>query len=64
MACTFELLHAAHILSVQSKLSLYDYYLSIEYLTDTSRTMGFKVCFPHSCLCMIVNFDRIDTRNF
>ena len=44
-ACTFQLLRAAHVLSVQSKLSLYDYYISLEQLTDASRTSGSKVCF-------------------
>ena len=42
-ACTFQLLRTAHILSVQSKLSLYDYYLSIEHLADATRTSGSKV---------------------
>ena len=43
-ATTFALLESAHILSVQSKLSLYDYYISIEALTDATRTSGVKVC--------------------
>ena len=34
---TFSLLESAHILSVQLKLSLYDYYISIETLTDATR---------------------------
>ena len=40
---TFSLLESAHILSVQSKLSLYDYYIAIETLTDATRTSGVKV---------------------
>ena len=43
-ACTFQLLCAAHVLSVQSKLSLYNYYLAIENLTDATRMSGSKVC--------------------
>jgi hypothetical protein len=43
-AATFALLESAQILSVQSKLSLYDYYLSIEALTDATNTSGLKVC--------------------
>lgn len=39
---TFALLESAHILSVQSKLSLYDLYLSIETLTDAVGVAGVK----------------------
>ena len=45
-ACTFSLLKAAQLLSLQSKLSLYDYYLSIEKLTDATGTTDVNV----SCL--------------
>lgn len=41
---TFSLLESAHVLSVQSKLSLYDFYISIEMLTDATRVSGIKVC--------------------
>jgi len=41
---TFALLESAHVLSVQSKLSLYDYYIAIETLTDATHTSGVKVC--------------------
>lgn len=41
---TFAFLEYAQILSVQSKLSLYDYYISIEILTDATHTSGVKVC--------------------
>ena len=41
---TYALLEYAHIISVQSKLSLYDYYISIEILTDATYTSGMKVC--------------------
>ena len=43
-ALTFTLLKYAHVLSVQSKLSLYDLYISIEILTDVVRVSGIKVC--------------------
>lgn len=48
-ACTFQLLSAAHVLSVQSKLSLYDYYLSIEQLTDATSTSNPKVHLSSMC---------------
>jgi hypothetical protein len=38
-ACTFALLKSAQLLSLQSKLSLYDYYISIEQLTDATGTV-------------------------
>ena len=41
---TYALLEYAHIISVQSKLSLYNYYISIEILTDATYTSGIKVC--------------------
>ncbi|KAF9782642.1 hypothetical protein BJ322DRAFT_1022239 [Thelephora terrestris] len=37
-ACTFSLLKSAQLLSLQSKLSLCNYYLSIERLTDATGT--------------------------
>lgn len=37
-ACTFVLLESAQLLSLQLKLSLYDYYLCIENLTDATGT--------------------------
>ena len=40
---TFALLELAHVLSVQSKLSLYDFYISIETLTDAAHVSGVKV---------------------
>ena len=42
-ACTFQLLKSAQLLSLQSKLSLYDYYLSIEKLTDATGAMNVNV---------------------
>ena len=42
-ACTFALLKSAQLLSLQSKLSLFDYYLSIETLTDATGTTGVNV---------------------
>lgn len=42
-ACTFALLKSAQLLSLQSKLSLFDYYLCIENLSDATGTMGVKV---------------------
>ena len=42
-ACTFLLLKSAQLLSLQSKLSLYDYYLCIEQLTDATGTMYVNV---------------------
>ena len=42
-ASTFALLESAHVLSVQSKLSLYDFYISIETLTDATHISGVKV---------------------
>jgi len=47
---TFDLLESAQVLSVQSKMSLYDFYIYIEILTDATRTSGVKVCFPHRYL--------------
>ena len=58
-ASTFALLEYAHVLSVQSKLSLYDFYLSIEIITDATRVSGVKVCsavvicYAHSYLMFI-----------
>ena len=43
-AATFAFLEYAQILSVQSKLSLYDYYISIKILTDATYTSAVKVC--------------------
>jgi len=42
-ACTFSLLKSAQLLSLQSKLSLYDYYLCIEKLTDATGTADVNV---------------------
>lgn len=42
-ACTFALLKSAQLLSLQSKLSLFDYYLCIERLTDATGAMGVNV---------------------
>ena len=44
-ACTFSLLKSAQLLSLQSKLSLYDYYICIEKLTDATGTMGINVSY-------------------
>ena len=46
-ACTFLLLQAAQLLSLQSKLSLYDYYIHLEQLTDTTSTADVNVCDFH-----------------
>ena len=42
-ACTFSLLKSAQLLSLQSKLSLYDYYICIERLTDATGTADVNV---------------------
>ena len=42
-ACTFSLLKSAQLLSLQSKLSLYNYYLCIEKLTDATGTSDTNV---------------------
>lgn len=42
-ACTFLLLKLTQLLSLQSKLSLYDYYLHLEQLTDMTGTTGVNV---------------------
>ena len=47
-ACTFPLLKSAQLLSLQSKLSLYDYYISIEQLTDATGTVDVNVSSPSS----------------
>ena len=47
-ACTFSLLKAAQLLSLHSKLSLYDYYLSIEKLTDATSTANVNVRDPYN----------------
>lgn len=44
-ACTYSLLRTAQGLSLQSKLSLYDYYISIEQLTDATGTTDVNVSF-------------------
>ena len=46
--CTFSLLKAAQLLSLQSKLSLYDYYLSIEKLTNVTGTANVNVRDPYN----------------
>ena len=50
---TFSLLEFAHILSVQSKLSLYDFYISLEALTDATRVSDVKVCLARFFLATI-----------
>lgn len=42
-ACTIPFLKSAQLLSLQSKLSLYDYYLCIEQLTDATGTADANV---------------------
>jgi hypothetical protein len=42
-ACSFLLLRSGQLLSLQSKLSLYDYYICIEKLTDATGTAGVNV---------------------
>lgn len=42
-ACTFEILKSAQLLSLQSKLSLYDYYITKEQLTDATGTADVNV---------------------
>jgi hypothetical protein len=44
-ACTFALLKSAQLLSLQSKLSLYDYYICVEKLTDATGTAGVNVSY-------------------
>ena len=56
-ASSFAILESSHVLSVQSKLSLYDLYISIETLTDAARISLPKVCseLPDSCtVCLTV----------
>ena len=63
-ACTFALLKSAQLLSLQSKLSLFDYYLCIESLTDATGTMGVNV--RHCCVHLEPNkltFPRTDTKH-
>ena len=45
-ACTFSLLESAQLLSLQSKLSLYDYYLCVERLTDATGAVNVNVRSP------------------
>ena len=64
---TFALLEFTHVLSVQSKLSLYDLYISIEILTDATRVSDVKVCVRHDCplLPLLSNANgRVGTKNF
>ena len=42
-ASTFALLKSVHVLSIQSKLSLYDFYQSNEILTDATHISDVKV---------------------
>ena len=50
-ACTFLLLKSAQLLSLQSKLSLYDYYLCIEKITDATGMANVNVSwFPNQFL--------------
>ena len=44
-ACTFSLLRSAQLLSLQSKLSLYDYYSCIEMLTDATGAINVNVSY-------------------
>ena len=60
-ACTFALLKGAQLLSLQSKLSLYDYYLFIEQSTDATGTAGVKVGHCFNCfrlMSLIFSKDR------
>lgn len=41
--CTFGLLEQAHLLMLQSSVSLYDYYLTLARLTDNSGSLGTDV---------------------
>ncbi|KAI0069706.1 hypothetical protein K474DRAFT_1610043 [Panus rudis PR-1116 ss-1] len=43
-ACTFRLLEQFHILSSQSKVSAYDFYLSLEMITDHSGVTRSQAC--------------------
>jgi hypothetical protein len=64
---TFALLGLAQVLSVQSKLSLYDFYISIDTLTDATRVSDVKVCVPryHRSSPLPSNVHkRIDTKSF
>ena len=47
-ACTFLLLKLAQLLSLQLKLSLYDYYLCIEWLMDVTGTANINVGSPRN----------------
>ena len=48
-ACSFLLLRSGQLLSLQSKLSLYDYYICIEKLTDATGTAGVNVSRYSGC---------------
>ena len=60
-AYTFKLLCKVHVLSVQSKLSLYNYYIAIEHLTDATRMSGFKVRLSpfHVCAQLLTSIGLI-----
>ena len=47
---SFNLLDSVQTLSVQSKLSLYDFYISLETLTDATGVSDLKVC-PAALVC-------------
>ena len=58
-ACTFSLLKSAQLLSLQSKLSLYDYYICLERLTDATGTADVNVSHrPHHFRVRQVNFSK------
>lgn len=43
-AFTFNVLDAFHLLTLQGKTSAYDYYLSLEHMTENTGRLDTKVC--------------------
>src|SRR5215470_7471589 len=50
-AFTFDFLNTFHVLTLQSKISAYDYYLSVTRLSDNTGCSRQKVCFV--CLFLV-----------
>ena len=56
--CTFSLLKPSQLLSLQLKLSLYDYYLCVERLTDTMGTADVNVSYFLYCVGHELTFSK------
>lgn len=50
-AFTFDCLDTFHVLNLQSKISTYDYYLSVAHISDNIGTSEQKVCHHHRSRC-------------